>query len=225
MDSILLVFNAVWQNDFSVLTDPRLIWTLYFVFFLILFLENGVLPMAFLPGDSLLILAGVLASKDDVEFTLGLTILVLVLGASIGTWVGYIQGRWLGNTKTVQNWLSHLPAKYHQRSYQLFDRHGLAALFAGRFIAFVRTLLPILIGVSGLPAKRFQLFNWLSAVLWVTLLTGLGYLLGMSSFFKKHEQMIMSFLVALPLVLLVIGLITTVIVIWRRKKIKPESKS
>src|SRR5699024_2867871 len=129
----------------------------YFVLFVILFCENGLLPMAFLPGDSLLVLTGALASRGDVELTLGGAVTVLVVGASFGTWVGYLQGRWLSNTKIVGHWLSHLPPKYHNRAHQLFHQHGLMSLFISRFIAFVRTLLPIFIGVSGLSTKRFQL--------------------------------------------------------------------
>ncbi len=65
-------------------------------------------------------------------------------------------GRWLGNTRTVKGWLAQLPAKYHQRATCMFDRHGLLALLAGRFLAFVRTLLPTMAGISGLSNRRFQ---------------------------------------------------------------------
>ncbi|UJL40960.1 hypothetical protein JS561_09805 [Salmonella enterica subsp. enterica serovar Infantis] len=66
------------------------------------------------------------------------------------------RGRWLGNTRTVKGWLAQLPAKYHQRATCMFDRHGLLALLAGRFLAFVRTLLPTMAGISGLSNRRFQ---------------------------------------------------------------------
>ena len=59
-----------------------------------------------------------------------------------------------GNTQTVKGWLAHLPHKYHQRATCMFDRHGLLALLAGRFLAFVRTLLPTMAGISGLPNRR-----------------------------------------------------------------------
>lgn len=87
------------------------------------------------------------------------TIAILTAAASLGCWLSYIQGRWLGNTKTVKGWLAQLPAKYHQRATCMFDRHGLLALLAGRFLAFVRTLLPTMAGISGLPNRRFQFFQ------------------------------------------------------------------
>ncbi|MDR8424015.1 DedA family protein, partial [Acinetobacter baumannii] len=94
---------------------------LYFVLFMILFLENGLLPAAFLPGDSLLVLVGVLIAKGAMGFPE--TLLLLTAAASLGCWLSYVQGRWLGNTQTVKGWLAHLPHKYHQRATCMFDRH------------------------------------------------------------------------------------------------------
>ncbi len=81
---------------FETLADPSMIGMLYFVLFVILFLENGLLPAAFLPGDSLLVLVGVLIAKGAMGYPQ--TILLLTVAASLGCWVSYIQGRWLGNT-------------------------------------------------------------------------------------------------------------------------------
>ncbi len=72
----------------------------------------------------------------------------------------------------------------------------------GRFIAFVRTLLPTIAGISGLNNARFQFFNWMSGLLWVLILTSLGYLLGKTPVFMKYEDQLMSCLMLLPVVLL-----------------------
>ena len=160
MELLTQLLQALWAQDFETLANPSMIGMLYFVLFVILFLENGLLPAAFLPGDSLLVLVGVLIAKGAMGYPQ--TILLLTVAASLGCWVSYIQGRWLGNTRTVQNWLSHLPAHYHQRAHHLFHKHGLSALLIGRFIAFVRTLLPTIAGLSGLNNARFQFFNWRS---------------------------------------------------------------
>ncbi len=66
-----------------------------------------------------------------------------------------------------------------------FHKHGLSALLIGRFIAFVRTLLPTIAGLSGLNNARFQFFNWMSGLLWVLILTTLGYMLGKTPVFFK----------------------------------------
>ncbi|VEC01112.1 Inner membrane protein YqjA [Cedecea lapagei] len=216
MELLTQLLSALWSQDFETLSNPSMMGMLYFVLFMILFLENGLLPAAFLPGDSLLVLVGVLIAKGTMGFPE--TIALLTIAASLGSWLGYIQGRWLGNTRIVQNWLSHLPAHYHQRSHQLFHKHGLSALLIGRFIAFVRTLLPTIAGLSGLSSTRFQFFNWMSGLLWILILTTLGYLLGKTPVFLKYEDALMSCLMLIPVVLLIIGLVGSLIVLWRKKR-------
>ncbi|MNC58069.1 Inner membrane protein YghB [compost metagenome] len=99
----------------------------------------------------------------------------------------------------------------------MFDRHGLFALLAGRFLAFVRTLLPTMAGISGLSNRRFQVFNWLSGLLWVGSVSSLGYALSMIPFVKRHEDQVMTCLMILPMVLLVAGLVGTLFVVIRKK--------
>lgn len=180
------IITALWQHDFAALADPHVVGIVYFVMFATLFLENGLLPASFLPGDSLLLLAGALIGKGVMDFAP--TMVILTSAASLGCWLSYLQGRWLGNTRVVKGWLAQLPHKYHQRATCMFDRHGLLALLAGRFLAFVRTLLPTMAGISGLSNRRFQFFNWLSALLWVGVVTTLGYALNMIPFVKRHED-------------------------------------
>lgn len=218
METVQQLFFALWHQDYETLSNPSLLWAIYIMLFAILFLENGLLPAAFLPGDSLLILVGVLIAKDTLDFPT--TLIVLTAGASLGCWVGYLQGRWLSNTKIVKGWLSHLPPHYHQRAHSLFHRHGLAALLVGRFLAFVRTLLPMLAGIAGLNSRRFQFFNWLSGFLWVGILTSLGYGLGISPIFRKYEHHLMNILMLIPVVLLVFGLLASLWVVWKRKRAK-----
>ncbi|OSM96649.1 MULTISPECIES: DedA family protein [Lonsdalea] len=216
MEMIKELLNALWHQNFDILANPKLVWTIYGLLFLILVLENGLLPAAFLPGDSLLILVGVLIAKGTMNYPF--TIVLLTTAASLGCWMSYLQGKWLGNTRLVQSWLSHLPVHYHQRAHQLFHRHGLSALLIARFLAFIRTLLPTIAGLSGLNNARFQFFNWMSAFLWVIILVSLGYALGNTPVFRKYEGQLMFFLMMLPLVLLCIGLVGSLVVLWRKKR-------
>jgi membrane protein DedA with SNARE-associated domain len=215
MDILKALVHALWQQDFETLSDPTLVWTIYLVLFVILLLENGLLPAAFLPGDSLLILVGVLVAKGALNFPL--TLLVLTAAASLGSWISYLQGKWLGNTRMVKSWLSHLPDQYHQRAHVMFHRHGLSALLIGRFVAFVRTLLPTIAGLSGLSDTRFQFFNWMSSLIWVFLLSSAGFALGKTSLFRDYEDVLMLGLMLLPLVFLVAGLVGSLLILWRRK--------
>lgn len=215
MDVIQQLFFALWHHDIEMLANPALVWTLYGILFVVILLENGILPAAFLPGDSLLLLVGVLIAKGSMSFPLA--VVVLTVAASMGSWLGYVQGRWLGNTRVVQSWLSHIPPHYHQRTHSLFHKHGLAALFIGRFLAFVRTLLPTLAGISGLDSRRFHFFNWMSGFLWIIILVSIGYSLGNTKMFDKYEDELMRLLMIIPVALLLIGLIGSIFVVVRKK--------
>lgn len=223
MDTIISLYHAFLSMNIETLSDPKILWTLYGMLFVILLLECGVLPAAFLPGDSLLFLTGILISLDVFHF--GLINVVLIAGAALGTWLGYVQGRWLGNTRVVKNWMAHLPPKYHQRALTLFHKYGLFALFFGRFIAFVRTVMPIMAGLSGLKSKLFHVYNWLSATLWIFLIVTMGYLFGLSPIFKEYEQQFMAFFMLIPVILLVIGLIASIWLVIQRQISKKRKQS
>ncbi|ATV44312.1 DedA family protein [Pectobacterium brasiliense] len=210
------IIQALWQQDFSALADPHVIWVVYGILFTTLFLENGLLPASFLPGDSLLLLTGAMIAKGVMSFFP--TMILLTIAASLGCWLSYLQGRWLSDTRLVKGWLLQLPAHYHQRAHHLFHRHGLMALLVGRFLAFIRTLLPTMAGISGLNNTRFQIFNWLSGLLWVGGIVTLGYALSHIPLVKRYEDQVMTALILLPIILLVSGLIGMAVMVWRKKR-------
>jgi membrane protein DedA with SNARE-associated domain len=210
------IFHALWQHDFSVLANPRVLWVIYGILFITLFLENGLLPASFLPGDSLLLLTGALIARGIMDFSF--TLILLVVAASLGCWLSYLQGRWLGNSRLIKSWLDQLPESYHQRAHQMFNRHGLVALLVGRFLAFVRTLLPTLAGISGLNNLRFQFFNWMSALLWVSTIVTLGFTLSHIPIVKQHEDQVMAGLMLLPVMLLFLGLGGAILMMLRKKR-------
>ncbi|WP_291968496.1 DedA family protein [Candidatus Symbiopectobacterium sp.] len=208
------IIQALWQQDFSALADPNVIWVIYVILFTTLFLENGLLPASFLPGDSLLLLTGAMIAKGVMSFVP--TMCLLTVAASLGCWLSYLQGRWLGDTRIVKGWLLQLPAHYHQRAYNMFHRHGLVALLIGRFLAFIRTLLPTMAGISGLNSLRFQLFNWLSGFLWVFGIVTLGYSISHVPLVKRYEDHVMTALIIIPIVLLISGLVGMLVMLWHK---------
>ncbi|WP_159714902.1 DedA family protein [Blochmannia endosymbiont of Camponotus nipponensis] len=176
MNMLKELFNVVWQNNFTLGNNIKFLLAIYFLIFLILFLENAVLIAVFLPGDSLLVILGILIAKGTLNFVI--TIGILTIAAGLGSWMSYLQGKFLKNSKILKRWLSFLPNKSYQKAIYIINRHGLpTAFFIGRFIVFVRTVLPIIAGVSGLNSVRFQLFNWISSFVWVFVLVFLGFLL------------------------------------------------
>ena len=114
MELLTQLLQALWAQDFETLANPSMIGMLYFVLFVILFLENGLLPAAFLPGDSLLVLVGVLIAKGAMGYPQ--TILLLTVAASLGCWDSYIPGRWLGE---LSGWA--IPAPY-KTGYLIYPR-------------------------------------------------------------------------------------------------------
>ncbi len=216
MEIIGQLIDALFSQDFETLATPSLLWSLYAILFVILFLEHSILPAAFLPGDSLLIFVGVLIGKGTMNFPL--TICLLTVAASLGSWVSYMQGRWFGKSKKVQGWLAHIPEHYHQRAHKLLHEHGFASLFIARFLAFVRTLLPTIFGLSGLDQKRFQVFNWASALLWIVFLTCAGYMVEKTPLFRRFEEEVFFILLALPFVLLILGLIGSIMLVRKNRQ-------
>lgn len=222
MDTLYKIYEALTNAQIDILNDPHILLTLYFVLFLILFFESGVLPAAFLPGDSLLFLTGLLISQNVLHFFW--VNLALVLGAGFGTWFGHIQGVWLGNTKIIQRWIVYLPKKYFDRTQLLFTKYGLQALFVGRFIPFVRTALPVIAGISGLQGKKFHLYNWVSAILWIGLIITAGYFVGLTPLFEQYKTGLLKFFSLIPVVFIVIGLVSAIIVAIKRKRKLKDNK-
>lgn len=170
-----LINIIVWQSNIILFPNMRLMLTIYSLIFVVLFLENAILPAIFLPGDSLLIVLGVLIAKGVLNFLV--TLGILTIAVSLGSWISYLQGKFLENNKITQRWLSKLPFQGYQKANRMFEKYGLFVLFIGRFIAFLRTVLPTVAGMSGLSTVRFQLFNWISSFIWVLILIMLGFFL------------------------------------------------
>ena len=147
------IVAALWQHDFAALANPHVVGVVYLVMFATLFLENGLLPASFLPGDSLLLLAGALIAKGVMDFVP--TIAILTAAASLGCWLSYVQGRWLGNTQTVKGWLAHLPHKYHQRATCMFA----TACWRCSRAAFWHLSAPCCQPWRGFPACRTAAFS------------------------------------------------------------------
>ncbi|EBT2497500.1 TPA_asm: DedA family protein [Salmonella enterica subsp. enterica serovar Eastbourne] len=193
-----------------------MMWGIWGILFAAIFLESSLLPAAFLPGDSLLLLAGALTAKGILPG--GPTLGLLVVATGTGYWINYVLGRWLGHNRLINKWLSRVPAHNHQRAHRLLARYGSLALLTGRFIGFVRTLLPLFMGMAGVKKSRFQLFSWAGALLWVYVLMTAGRALTTITFFRQNEAAGMALLLIIPLFLLAAGIAGGLIAICRQRK-------
>ena len=144
----------------------------------IVFLESGVFFGFFLPGDSLLFTAGLLASQHYLNLV-GL-ITISVIGAVLGNNAGYYTGKIVGPAlfnKAGSVWFSK---RRVDEAHAFFSRQGGKALVLARFIPAVRTFVPIIAGVAKMPYRNFFAFNALGGLLWGISLPLLGYYLGKS---------------------------------------------
>ncbi len=143
---------------------------------LIIFAETGLLIGFFLPGDSLLFTAGVLASQGD------LNIVVILVGcfvaAVIGDQVGYTIGQRLGPSLFRRPDSRFFKQKYVDRTKEFFEQHGPKTIVLARFVPVVRTFAPVLAGVGAMSRRTFTTFNVLGGLVWAVGVTLAGYLLG-----------------------------------------------
>jgi membrane-associated protein len=147
----------------------------YLGIFAIIFAESGLLVGFFLPGDSLLLTAGVLASHGF--FNISLLIFIMFLGAVLGDNVGYSFGRRVGRKLfTRKSFLFH-----HQnleRAEKFYENHGKMTIILARFVAVVRTFAPVVAGIGKMDYKTFFVYNLVGGALWTSSITLLGYFLG-----------------------------------------------
>ncbi len=153
---------------------PIIAWGGYPALALIIFLETGAM-IAFLPGDSLLFVAGLYASKGD----LNIVVLNLLLSsmAILGDATSYSIGRRVGPRIFTAS--SRLFKPQHVRAAQAFyDKHGGKAIVIARFVPLVRTFVPVIAGVAGMGYRRFAMFNIVGGISWVASMTLGGFFLG-----------------------------------------------
>lgn len=166
------------------------VW-IYALLFLIIFVETGLVVMPFLPGDSLLFVAGSLAARADVSLSLGLLIGLLIVAAILGDNVNYWVGRFFGDR--VMQWRLFgrqlVRPQDMAKTHAYFDKYGARTIVIARFVPIVRTLAPFAAGVARMDyKKKFTPYNVVGAVVWIVLLTVAGYLFGQHPFVQKHYE-------------------------------------
>jgi membrane-associated protein len=171
-------FNPINPEDWLRLFGSFAVYGVWFI----LFAETGLMVGFFLPGDSLLIVAGVFASEALAGQGFQLNIWALLIGAPIFAILGAQTGHWLGARygrklfdKPNSRFFKH---EYVERAEHYFQRFGpRRAVVLARFIPIVRTFMNPVAGVLGMPAKQFLVWNIIGAILWVDGILLAGYLL------------------------------------------------
>ena len=156
---------------------------IYLVLFAIIFCETGLVVLPFLPGDTLLFIAGAFCAAGSMHAGLlvGLLIAAAVLGNTVNYWIGKAIGE-----KVYTRDYRWLDRHALQRTHAFYENHGGKTLILARFVPVVRTFAPFVAGISRMTFVRFQLFNGTGAVLWVGILVAGGYLFGNIPFIRDH---------------------------------------
>lgn len=142
----------------------------------IVFAESGLFFGFFLPGDSLLFTAGLLASRGFLNPEI--LFLGVILAAVLGDNVGYTFGQKIGPAIFAKDDSIFFNKKYVEKAHSFYEKHGNKTIILARFIPVVRTFAPIVAGVGNMNYKKFFVYNCLGGVLWSILLLGAGFVLG-----------------------------------------------
>ncbi|MCW1247825.1 DedA family protein [Pseudomonas sp. SAICEU22] len=177
----------------------------YAILFLVIFCETGLVVMPFLPGDSLLFIAGAVAAGGAMDPLLlaGLLMLAAILGDS----TNYLIGRTAGE-KLFSNPNSKIFRRdYLQQTHDFYDKHGGKTVTLARFLPIIRTFAPFVAGVGKMNYLRFLGFSVLGTVLWVGGLVTLGYFFGNVPFIKQNLSLLVVGIILLSLLPMIISLV------------------
>jgi membrane-associated protein len=145
---------------------------------LIIFAETGVFFGFFLPGDSLLFIAGLLSDSEYLDMNVWLLIVLLIIAAVSGSTVGYLTGRWAGKFLANRPDSIFFKKKYLDITEAFYQKHGMMAFILGRFLPIVRTFVTIIAGMVKIDMPKFVFFNFLGASIWIVVMVLSGHFLG-----------------------------------------------
>jgi membrane-associated protein len=177
----------------------------YGLLFVIVFCETGLVVTPFLPGDSLLFVAGTLAALG--EISLLAVIATLIAAALCGDNSNYWIGRWAG-MRLFGRWINPV---YLQRTHEFYERHGGKTIILARFVPIVRTYVPFVAGVGRMPYLRYLAVCLAGALLWVVSMCALGYFFGNIPAVKNN--------LTVAIIVIVLISISPALIAWARAKL------
>jgi len=180
------------------------VW-IYAILFVVVFCETGLVVTPFLPGDSLLFVAGAIAAGGgmDVHLLVVLLIVAAVLGDSVNYAVGHYFGPRVFRGETSR-WLNrgHL-----ERAHAFYERHGGKTIVIARFVPFIRTFAPFVAGIGTMTYSKFAFYNVSGALLWVVSLTYAGYFFGNIPVIRNNLTLVIFGIIGLSLLPIVVEFI------------------
>ena len=213
---------VIFLTDFILNIDNHLfdlildygIW-IYAILFLIIFVETGLVVMPFLPGDSLLFVAGTFCAGvqnnlgQTAELNLGIILLLLTIAAIFGDALNYFLGKKFGH-KLLKIKFKNKPIinpKYIDKTHDFYEIHGSKTIIIARFVPIVRTFAPFVAGIGNMTYRKFVRYNMIGGFLWIFSLVFLGYFFGNLEFVKNNFETVVFGIIGLSLLPMLIEII------------------
>jgi len=144
----------------------------------IVFAETGLAVGFFLPGDSLLVVSGLMSRTLPDQLNVYFVLVAFFLGSVIGDSTGYWTGRWMGKTLFNRESSRIFKPSRVKKAHDFFEKYGVKTVVLARFVPIVRTFAPLVVGAAEMPYSRFLPFSILGGFLWIMTMVLAGYFLG-----------------------------------------------
>ena len=170
------------------------VWV-YAILFLIIFCETGLVVTPFLPGDSLLFLAGAIAVRPEnplhIYWLVGILIVAAILGDALNYTIGHLFGRKLFSNPDSKIFKQ----EYLAKTNTFYEKHGGKTIILARFVPIVRTFAPFVAGMGRMSYKHFAAFNVIGGIAWVAIFSALGALIGRLEWVEKNLDKVVIIIV------------------------------
>ncbi len=174
------------------------VWV-YAILFLIIFCETGLVVTPFLPGDSLLFLAGAIAVRPDNPLHIYFLVAILIVAAIVGDATNYTIGRFFGE-KLFSNPKSKIfKQEYLEKTNKFYEKHGGKTIILARFVPIVRTFAPFVAGMGRMSYKHFFSYNVIGGIAWVAIFCTLGALIGRMEWVEKNLDKVVIIIVVVSI--------------------------
>lgn len=196
MDAIRFIIDFILHIDVHLaeLVAAYGVWV-YAILFLILFCETGLVVTPFLPGDSLLFVAGTLSALPSNDLNVHVMVVLMVIAAILGDAVNYTIGRLFG-AKLFSNPDSKIfRQSYLDKTHAFYERHGGKTIILARFVPIVRTFAPFVAGMGHMSYRHFAFYNVTGALLWVLTFTYAGYFFGTIPLIQENLKVVMVLII------------------------------
>lgn len=171
----------------------------YAILFLIIFCETGLVVTPFLPGDSLLFLAGAIAVRPENPLHIYWLAALLIVAAILGDAANYTIGKFFGE-KLFSNTKSKIfKQEYLEKTHKFYEKHGGKTIILARFVPIVRTFAPFVAGMGKMSYKHFFSYNVIGGIAWVILFSALGALIGRLEWVEKNLDKVVILIVILSI--------------------------